>query len=123
MLEKKENSENTEQKVSPEVELATGLVKELDIMQKYAFYIGLQRGIMMCINTTMLKYIGKSFAEYEKLKVKPQIHAVAPVTTIITIMVNILRETEIIASMARQNAEKAANEEVTPEEPKKEVLV
>ena len=45
-------------------------------MQRYAFYTGVQRGVLSSMNTLCLRFGGISFEEYTKAAFKPQLNQI-----------------------------------------------
>lgn len=50
------------------------LVNAWSAMQRYAFYVGVQRGVMSSLNTVCLRFGGISFEDYTKAAFKPQLN-------------------------------------------------
>ena len=67
-----------EQPQTKAIDLPPEIVEAMSAMERYALYVGIQRGIMMVLNTLMVKYMNMDFQAYQKLAIKPQIHAIAP---------------------------------------------
>lgn len=103
-----------EQEKSQTVELEK-LIASFDAMSKFAFWTGTQRGVMSSMNTIMLKYVGMSMEEYQKRMVKPQIHAMIPISQVINLLAGLLKEIgiaiEAAEMLAKQQAEKEAKNE------------
>ena len=52
------------------------LVDTWGAMQRYAFYTGVQRGVLSSMNTLCLRFGGISFEEYTKAAFKPQLNQI-----------------------------------------------
>lgn len=89
------------------------LVDTWSAMNKYAFYTGVQRGLMSAMNVIFLKYVGMSFESYTRAAFKPQIHQMASVSTIITMLANGLKEIDGLLKLAMSEAQKDVEKEKT----------
>lgn len=87
------------------------MVDAWSAMNKYAFYTGVQRGLMSAMNVIFLKYVGMSFESYTKAAFKPQIHQMAPVSTIVTMLANGLKEIDDLLNLAMTEAQKDVEKE------------
>ena len=50
------------------------LVEAWGAMQRFAFYTGVQRGVLSSMNTLCLRFGGMSFEDYTKAAFKPQLN-------------------------------------------------
>ena len=50
------------------------LVETWGAMQRFAFYTGVQRGVLSSMNTLCLRFGGMSFEDYTKAAFKPQLN-------------------------------------------------
>ena len=50
------------------------LVETWGAMQRFAFYTGVQRGVLSSMNTICLRFGGMSFEDYTKAAFKPQLN-------------------------------------------------
>ena len=57
-----------------EAENLQDLVSTWNAIQRYAFYVGVQRGVMSSLNTVCLRFGGISFEDYTKAAFKPQLN-------------------------------------------------
>lgn len=87
------------------------LVEAWSNMNKYAFYTGVQRGLMSAMNVIFLKYVGMSFEAYTKAAFKPQVHQMASVGTIVTLLANGLKEIDDLIKLAMTEAQKDVENE------------
>lgn len=109
---------------SPETTNLENMTAAFDAMSKYAFWVGVQRGVMSCMNTIMLRYTGMSMEDYQKKMVKTQVHSMAPVSQIVNMLAQVLKECSIMAQIVEADAQKAAANENNPkEEPKPKVII
>lgn len=87
------------------------MVDAWSAMNKYAFYTGVQRGLMSAMNVIFLKYVGMSFEAYTKAAFKPQIHQMASVSTIVTMLANGLKEIDDLLKLAMTDAKAEVEKE------------
>lgn len=91
------------------------LAQAMDAMSKWSFYLGIERGLKMAMNTIMLKYVGMSMEQYSKAAFKPQVHQMAAVSQIINMLAAGLQEVDNLTKIAEGEAQKAAEEEAKQE--------
>lgn len=96
---------------SPETVNLEQLTATFDAMSKYAFWVGVQRGIMSSMNTVMMKYVGMTMEDYTKRMVKPQVHQMAHVGQVVNLLSNLLKETNVMMQWAEADAQKQAQNE------------
>ena len=65
-----------EEKKTNQAEELQKLVDTWGAMQRYAFYTGVQRGVLSSMNTLCLRFGGISFEEYTKAAFKPQLNQI-----------------------------------------------
>ena len=82
------------------------LVDTWSAMNRFAFYTGVQRGLMSAMNIIFLKYVGMSFESYTKAAFKPQVHQMASVGSIITLLANGMKEVDELLKLATAEAQK-----------------
>lgn len=87
------------------------LVETWSAMNKFAFYTGIQRGLMSAMNVIFLKYVGMSFESYTKAAFKPQVHQMASVGSIITLLANGMKEVDELLKLATAEAQKDVEKE------------
>lgn len=87
------------------------MVDAWSAMNRFAFYTGVQRGLMSAMNVIFLKYVGMSFEAYTKAAFKPQVHQMASVGTIITLLANGLKEIDDLIKLAMSDAQKDVENE------------
>ena len=92
------------------------LVDTWSAMNRFAFYTGVQRGLMSAMNVIFLKYVGMSFEAYTKAAFKPQVHQMASVGTIVTLLANGLKEIDDLIKLAMTEAQKDVQKEKENEE-------
>ena len=82
------------------------MVDAWSAMNRFAFYTGVQRGLMSAMNIIFLKYVGMSFESYTKAAFKPQVHQMASVGSIITLLANGMKEVDELLKLATAEAQK-----------------
>ena len=63
-----------EEKKTNQAEELQKLVNTWGAMQRYAFYTGVQRGVLSSMNTLCLRFGGMTFEDYTKTAFKPQLN-------------------------------------------------
>lgn len=92
------------------------LVDTWTAMQRFSFYVGVQRGIMSSMNTIMLKYAGMSFEQFTKVMVKPQLHQVASVGQCMNLLASLLKSVDELVNAATVEAQQEIQKEKENEE-------
>lgn len=87
------------------------MVDAWSAMNRFAFYTGVQRGLMSAMNVIFLKYVGMSFESYTKAAFKPQVHQMASVGSIITLLANGMKEVDELLKLASAEAQKDIQKE------------
>lgn len=87
------------------------MVDAWSAMNRFAFYTGVQRGLMSAMNVIFLKYVGMSFESYTKAAFKPQVHQMASVGSIITLLANGMKEVDELLKLASAEAQKDVEKE------------
>ena len=100
-----------EKKKTNQAEELQKLVDTWSAMNKFAFYTGVQRGLMSAMNVIFLKYVGMSFESYTKAAFKPQVHQMASVGSIITLLANGMKEVDELLKLATAEAQKDVEKE------------
>lgn len=100
-----------EEKKTNQAEELQKLVDTWSAMNKFAFYTGVQRGLMSAMNVIFLKYVGMSFESYTKAAFKPQVHQMASVGSIITLLANGMKEVDELLKLATAEAQKDVEKE------------
>lgn len=101
-----ENKDTSQETVNLEQLTAT-----FDAMSKYAFWVGVQRGVMSSMNTIMMKYVGMTMEDYSKRMVKPQLHQMAHVGQVTNLLASLLKETNMMMQWAEADAQKQMKNE------------
>lgn len=88
------------------------LVNAWSSMQRYAFYVGCQRGILSSMNTLCLRFAKISFEDYTKNMIKPQLNQMMTVGQCMTLLAGLLQSINELINIAESEAKK----EVTAKE-------
>lgn len=87
------------------------LVNAWSAMQKYAFYVGTQRGIMSSMNTVCLRFAGMSFEDYTKAAFKPQLNQMMTVGQIMQLLGGLLKSIDDLIKLAMAEAKQEVEKE------------
>lgn len=87
-------------------------------IQKYAFYVGCQRGVMSSMNTVCLRFAGMTFEDYTKAAFKPQLNQMMTVGQIMQLLGGLLKSIDDLIKLAMTEAQKDVQKEKENEENK-----
>lgn len=87
------------------------LVNAWSAMQKYAFYVGTQRGVLSAINTLCLRFAGLTFEEYTKKMIKPQLNNMLTVGQAIQLLAGLLSSINELINAAMADAKQELEQE------------
>lgn len=87
------------------------MVDTWSALQKYAFYVGCQRGILSSMNTVCLRFGGISFEDYTKAAFKPQLNQMMTVGQIMQLLGSLLKSIDDLIKLAMTEAQKDVNKE------------
>ena len=87
------------------------LVDTWSAMQKYAFYVGTQRGVLSAINTLCLRFAGLTFEEYTKKMIKPQLNNMLSVGQAIQLLAGLLSSINELINAAMADAKQELEQE------------
>lgn len=106
-----------EEKKTNQAEELQKLVDTWGAMQRYAFYTGVQRGVLSSMNTLCLRFGGISFEEYTKAAFKPQLNQMFTTGQAMQLLGGLLGSIneliKIAESEAKQEVEKEKENEKT----------
>lgn len=80
-------------------------------IQKYAFYVGCQRGVMSSMNTVCLRFAGMTFEDYTKAAFKPQLNQMMTVGQIMQLLGGLLKSIDDLVKLAMSEAQKDVQKE------------
>ena len=87
------------------------MVDAWSALQKYAFYVGCQRGILSSMNTVCLRFGGISFEDYTKAAFKPQLNQIMTVGQIMQLLGSLLKSIDDLVKLAMTEAQKDVQKE------------
>lgn len=94
------------------------MVEAWSALQKYAFYVGTQRGILSAMNTICLRFGGMTFEDYTKAAFKPQLNQMMTVGQIMQLLGGLLKSIDDLIKLAMTEAQKDVQKEKENEENK-----
>ena len=92
------------------------MVDAWSALQKYAFYVGCQRGILSSMNTVCLRFGGISFEDYTKAAFKPQLNQMMTVSQIMQLLGGLLKSIDDLVKLAMAEAQQDVQKEKENEE-------
>lgn len=87
------------------------LVEAWSAMQKYAFYVGCQRGVMSAMNTICLRFGGISFEDYTKAAFKPQLNQMFTCGQAMQLLGSLLKSLDDLINYAMMEAKNELEKE------------
>lgn len=87
-----------------ETENLQDLVSTWNALQRYGFYVGVQRGVMSSMNTICLRFGGISFEDYIKAAFKPQLNQMMTVGQIMQLLGGLLKSVDELINAAMADA-------------------
>lgn len=92
------------------------LVETWGAMQRFAFYTGVQRGVLSSMNTLCLRFSGMSFEEYTKAAFKPQLNQMFTTGQAMQLLGGLLSSINELITIAKADAQKDVEKEKENEE-------
>lgn len=90
------------------------VIKELSPMEQFAFYQGIARGVLMVMNTLMIKHAGCTLQQYQKRMIKNKITGIVPVQEELDMLAALVIESQHLVDIFR---DKALNQPTNQKEP------
>lgn len=87
------------------------MVDTWSALQKYAFYVGTQRGILSAMNTICLRFGGMTFEEYTKAAFKPQLNQMFTTQQCLQLLGGLLKSIEELINLAMAEAQQEVTKE------------
>ena len=87
------------------------LVETWGAMQRFAFYTGVQRGVLSSMNTLCLRFSGMSFEEYTKAAFKPQLNQMFTCRQAMELLGGLLGSINELIKVAEMEAKKEIEKE------------
>ena len=87
------------------------LVETWGAMQRFAFYTGVQRGVLSSMNTLCLRFGGISFEDYTKAAFKPQLNQMFTTGQAMQLLGGLLGSINELIALAEDEAKKEMENE------------
>ena len=93
-----------EEKKTSQAEELQKLVEAWGSMNRYAFYTGVQRGVLSSMNTICLRFGGMTFEDYTKAAFKPQLNKMLTCGQAMQLLGGLLASINELIKVAEQEA-------------------
>ena len=93
-----------EEKKTNQAEELQKLVEAWGSMNRYAFYTGVQRGVLSSMNTICLRFGGMTFEDYTKAAFKPQLNKMLTCGQAMQLLGGLLASINELIKVAEQEA-------------------
>lgn len=87
------------------------MVDAWSALQRYAFYVGVQRGILSSLNTLCLRFGGMTFESYMKAAFKPQLNQMFTLQQSLQLLGSLLKSIDELVNAAMAEAKQDVNKE------------
>lgn len=87
------------------------LVETWGAMQRFAFYTGVQRGVLSSMNTLCLRFSGMSFEDYTKAAFKPQLNQMFTTGQAMQLLGGLLSSINELIKLAESEAKQEVEKE------------
>lgn len=102
---------NKEKKMNDEKEQLEKLVEAWGSMNRFAFYTGVQRGVLSSMNSLCLRFSGMTFEAYTKAAFKPQLNQMFTCRQAMQLLGGLLASINELIKVAEQEAKKEMEKE------------
>lgn len=100
-----------EEKKTNQAEELQKLVDTWGAMQRFAFYTGVQRGVLSSMNTLCLRFGGMTFEDYTKAAFKPQLNQMFTTGQAMQLLGGLLGSINELINVAESEAKKEIEKE------------
>lgn len=81
-----------------------GAINQLSPMEQFAFYQGVSRGVLMVLNTMMIKHAGCTLQQWQHRMIKEKIKGIVAVQDVLDLLGALVVETQKLTEVFRQKA-------------------